>query len=55
MGLSTISTESNMIKLEERLHLEDDDVLGVVEGAGQVDLRTVHVRHQVVTPRNTRY
>ena len=33
-------------------HLEDDDVLGVVEGAGEEDLGAVDVGHQVVAPRD---
>lgn len=31
-------------------HLEDDDVLGVVQGAGEVDLRAVLVGDEVVAP-----
>ena len=31
-------------------HLEDDDVLGVVQGAGEVDLRAVLVWDEVVAP-----
>ena len=32
------------------VNLEDDDVLGVVQGAGEVDLRAVLVWDEVVAP-----
>ena len=34
-------------------HLEYYHVLGVVEGAGEIDLRSKQVRDQVITPRDT--
>ena len=42
------------LDLDLDLDLEDDDVLCIVEWAGQVDLGTVHVRNKIVTPCNTK-
>ena len=38
----------------DQVNLENDDILGIMKRAGEVDLGAVHVRHQVVTPRNAK-
>ena len=44
----------NISKDEAAAYLENDDVLGVVEGAGEVDLGAVEVGHEVVAPRDAK-